>query len=100
VDPAPYRDFMKAFVQTVAEMTADPSFAAKVATADWGATTAPGIIKQELSEFLTAPGVWSRSGLFTEQLYANGRQMLLGSGEVSAKNFPSFHALTAHSPGT
>lgn len=98
-DPAPYQDFMKAYVQVMAKLTSDPSFALQVATADWGSTTSQAVLKQELSEFLASPGVWSKSGQFTDELYTNGKQMLLGSGEVSAANFPSYQSLTAHTPG-
>jgi ABC-type nitrate/sulfonate/bicarbonate transport system substrate-binding protein len=97
-NPAPYRNFINAYDQTIAKMRSDPSFAAKVAAADWGTTTAPIVLTQELKEFLYSPGVWSPSGAFTKELYNNGRQLLLGSGKVSAKNFPTYQALTAHSP--
>ncbi len=97
-NPELYANFMKAYGQTLTKMKSDPAFASKVATDDWGKTTTPAILKQELNEFLTDPGVWSSDGAFTQELYDNGRAMLIGSGKVSSAKFPTYATLTAQTP--
>jgi ABC-type nitrate/sulfonate/bicarbonate transport system substrate-binding protein len=97
-NPAPYINFMKAYVQTVQKMKADPNYAFDVSKRDWGESTSDDVLHQELKEFLTDPGVWSTDGKFTSELYENGRAMLVGSGQVAADSFPSFQQLTQNAP--
>lgn len=96
--PQLYKGFMTAYRQAVAQMKSDPAFAAKVANDDWGKTTKPEVLKQELNEFLTDPGVWSPDGAFTQELYDHGSAMLVGSGKVSSESLPSYASLTAQTP--
>jgi len=100
-DPAMFANFMTAYTEAVAKLKADPSFATKVATA-WlksrQLSMSSAVLQELLKEFLSEPGVWSTTGQFTQNLYDAGRSMLLGSGEVSAANFPSYQTLVAHAP--
>jgi NitT/TauT family transport system substrate-binding protein len=97
-NPAPYANFMKAYTETMQKLKTDPAFASQVAKEEWGSSTPDDVLQAELKEFLDDPGVWSIDGQFTQELYDNGRAMLLGSGQVQAANFPSYQQLTQYAP--
>jgi NitT/TauT family transport system substrate-binding protein len=99
-NPDAYRKFMDAYRAALAKMKSDPAFATKVANDDWGSSTNATVLKQELTEFLSDPGAWSPDGKFTQELYENGKAMLVGSGQVSADTFPSYSSLVENAPAS
>ena len=96
-DPDKYAAFMKAYVAAVDKLRTDQAYALKLAKSKFPSTS-DTITKEELAEFLTEPGVWSPDGKFTEELYGNGKSMLVGSGGFPEAGFPTYADLTNGAP--
>jgi ABC-type nitrate/sulfonate/bicarbonate transport system substrate-binding protein len=96
-NPAPYAAFMTAFRQTMQRLKSDQTFAMSVAKEAYGDTTPDSDLQIELTSYLTDPGIWSIDGNFTEELYNNGKSLLLDGG-FKADNYPSYQQLTQYAP--
>jgi ABC-type nitrate/sulfonate/bicarbonate transport system substrate-binding protein len=97
-NPVPYVAFMTAFRQVMQRMKADSAFALSTAKQAYGDTTPDSDLQLELDAYLSTPGIWSLDGTFTEELYNNGRSLLLDSGVYKAETYPSYQQLTQYVP--
>jgi ABC-type nitrate/sulfonate/bicarbonate transport system substrate-binding protein len=97
-NPAPYAAFMTAFKQVMQRMKSDSAFALATAKQAYGDSTPDSDLQLELDAYLSSPGIWSLDGVFTEELYNNGRSLLLDSGVYKADTYPSYQQLTQYAP--
>jgi ABC-type nitrate/sulfonate/bicarbonate transport system substrate-binding protein len=98
-NPDKYAAFMKAYVAAVDKLRTDEAYALTIAKSKFPSTS-DEITKEELAEFLTKPGVWSPDGTFSEELYGNGKAMLVGSGGFPEAGFPTYGDLTTGAPAS
>jgi NitT/TauT family transport system substrate-binding protein len=97
-NPAAYAAFMRSYRQVMQKFRTDGSYATKVATEEWGGSTPPANIQIQLDTYLRSPGIWSLDGVFTVVMYNNTRELLLGSGQFTETDFPSFKQLNEYAP--
>ena len=95
-----WEKFMRAYKAALDKIQSDPAYALDLATRVWGSTNTQDQIKQQLASYIDDPGIWSDTGVMSEDEYnATVKVLEDGGAGYDPSTIPTFDQITEGTAG-